>query len=78
MTETDVLESGIRRKSELASHNLRNEHFSRAAGARQGAVLYLRGSTLQLAALLKSQGSRYGHQFSSKAPDHGLAHGHGW
>lgn len=36
MTETDVLESGIRRKSELASHNLRNEHFSRAAAGTAG------------------------------------------
>lgn len=31
MTETDVLESGIRRQSKLASHNIRNEHFRLAA-----------------------------------------------
>lgn len=35
-TGTDVLESGIRRKRDLASHNLRNEHFRQAAEGTAG------------------------------------------
>lgn len=72
----DVLESGIRRKSELSSNNILNEHFRLAPEGTWNTTgiqyvtfvdLLLKKQVPELSALLTIQGLRYWYKLSSEA-----------